>query len=101
MFDWLSDIYGCLEGTHPQVELVLLGLVLVVLGIIVTTLPETNSSPLKIGRAPKGNDRIPTIHFQVRKCSFQGGVISGNTGSTYYYHPQPAGGEMILPLGGG
>ena len=31
------------------------------------TLPETNSSPLKIGRNPKGNDRIPTIHFQVRK----------------------------------
>ena len=31
------------------------------------TLPETNSSPLKMGQAPKGNDRIPTIHFQVRK----------------------------------
>ena len=30
------------------------------------TLSETNSSHLKIGRAPKGNDRIPTIHFQVR-----------------------------------
>ena len=29
------------------------------------TLPKTNSSHLKIGRAPKGNDRIPTIHFQV------------------------------------
>ncbi len=29
------------------------------------TLPETNTSPLKIGQAPKGNDRIPTIHFQV------------------------------------
>ena len=28
------------------------------------TLPETSSSPLKIGRAPKGKDRIPTIHFQ-------------------------------------
>ena len=28
-------------------------------------LPETNSSPLKIGRGSfKGNDRIPTIHFQ-------------------------------------
>ena len=26
----------------------------------------TNSSPLQIGRAPKGNNRIPTIHFQVR-----------------------------------
>ena len=29
------------------------------------TLLPTNSSPLKIGRAPKGNDCIPTIHFQV------------------------------------
>ncbi len=30
-----------------------------------STLPETNSSPLKIGRAPKGKNRIPTIHFQL------------------------------------
>ena len=28
-------------------------------------LPETNSSPLKIGLAPKWKDRLPTIHFQV------------------------------------
>ena len=27
------------------------------------TLPETNSSPLKMGRNPIGKDRIPTIHF--------------------------------------
>ena len=28
--------------------------------------PETNmTSHLKIGQAPKGKDRIPTIHFQV------------------------------------
>ena len=26
-------------------------------------LPKSNSSPLKIGRAPKGKDRLPTIHF--------------------------------------
>ena len=32
------------------------------------TLPKTNSSPLKSYRAPKGNNRIPTIHFQVRTC---------------------------------
>ena len=32
------------------------------------TLPETDSSPLKIGRAPKGNDHLPTIHFQGLKC---------------------------------
>ena len=30
-------------------------------------------SHLKIGRAPKGNDRIPTIHFQVRAVSFREG----------------------------
>ena len=30
-----------------------------------TTLPETNSQRrLKIGRAPKGNNRIPAIYFQ-------------------------------------
>ena len=29
------------------------------------TLTETDSSHLKIGRAPIGKDRIPTIHFQV------------------------------------
>ena len=43
-----------------------------------STLPETNSSPLKIARAPKGNNRIPTptIHFQMRAVSI----------STYIYH---------------
>ena len=34
------------------------------------TLPKTT----KIGRAPKGNDRIPTIHFQVL-YEFQGGYL--------------------------
>ena len=29
-----------------------------------TTLSKTNSSPLNIGRNPKGKDRLPTIHFQ-------------------------------------
>ncbi len=45
------------------------------------TLHETNSSPLKIGRAPKGNGCIPTIHFQViwllvsgRVCSLDGTI---------------------------
>ncbi len=28
------------------------------------TLLKFNSSPLKIGRAPKGKDRLPTIFFQ-------------------------------------
>ncbi len=40
------------------------------------TLPETNSSHLKIGRAPKGNDSIPNIHFQVRTVSFREGNSS-------------------------
>ena len=35
--------------------------------------PETNSSPLKIARAPKKNNRIPTIHFQGRTVSFRDG----------------------------
>ncbi len=38
------------------------------------TLPETNNSHLKIGRAPKGNNRIPTIHFQGRTVSFREGI---------------------------
>ena len=39
------------------------------------TLPRTNSSPLKIGRNPKGNDRLPTIHFQVGAVSFKEGIF--------------------------
>ena len=35
------------------------------------TLPETNSSHLEIGRAPKGKDRLPTTIFQVL-WKFQG-----------------------------
>ena len=38
------------------------------------TLPETNSSPLKIGQNPKGK-HLPTINFQVRKAvSFREGT---------------------------
>ena len=39
------------------------------------TLPETSSSPLQIGRAPKGNDCIPTIHFQVLLLLVSGSVV--------------------------
>ncbi len=42
-----------------------------VVGDCQITLPETNSSSLKKGRAPKGNDRIPTIHFQGQAASFR------------------------------
>ena len=35
--------------------------------------PQTNSSPLKIGRAPKGNDHLPTMHFQGLAVSFREG----------------------------
>ena len=38
-----------------------------------TGLPETPSSPLTIGRAPKGKDRRPNIHFWVRAVSFREG----------------------------
>ena len=31
------------------------------------------SCPKKLGRAPKGSDRIPTIHFQVLAVSSQEG----------------------------
>ena len=42
------------------------------------TLPETNSEasyPWKLGRNPKDNDRLPTIHFQVRAVSFREGTV--------------------------
>ena len=42
-------------------------------GVTVSTLPETNSSQLKIGPNPKGKDRLPTIHFQVQAVSFREG----------------------------
>ena len=40
---------------------------------VLNTLPETNMAPVFRGRAPKGNDHIPTIHFQVLTyVSYQG-----------------------------
>ena len=38
------------------------------------TLPETNSSPVKIGRAPKGNSVFQPPFFQVRAASFREGI---------------------------
>ena len=45
--------------------------------IYIHTLPETNSSPLKIGRNPKRKlvTSITTIHFQVQTVSFREGNI--------------------------
>ena len=42
------------------------------------TLPKTITANrhLKIGLAPKGNDRIPTIHFQVLLLLVSGRVFS-------------------------
>ena len=40
-----------------------------------STLPETNSSHLKIRQNPKGNDRLPIIHFQMRKLLVSGSLI--------------------------
>ena len=37
------------------------------------TLPKMNGLPRKTGQAPEGNDRIPSIHFQVRTVSFREG----------------------------
>ena len=37
------------------------------------TLPKTNGLPGKIGRAPEGNDPIPSIRFQLRSVSFREG----------------------------
>ena len=52
-------------------------------GLQLITLPETNSSPLKIGRAPKGNDRIPTLHFQVLYSL----LVSGSFWSGFFRGP--------------
>ena len=38
---------------------------------ILYSLKLTLPKPLKIGLLPKGNDRIPTIHFQVQAVSFR------------------------------
>ncbi len=40
--------------------------------------PKLTKTPLKMGRAPKGNNRIPTIHFQVRTVSFREGIFDTN-----------------------
>ena len=42
--------------------------------ICIYTLPETNGSPLKIGRNPIGKACIPTIHFQGRAVSLREGI---------------------------
>ena len=41
----------------------------------VPSLQLTVSSPLKVGRTPKGNDRIATIHFQVLSLLVSGRVF--------------------------
>ena len=40
------------------------------------TLPETNKSPLKLGRNPKGKDRLPTFHSSGAK-TFVSGSVTG------------------------
>ena len=39
------------------------------------TLPETNSSHLKIGQPKRKRESIPTIHFQVQAVSFREGTF--------------------------
>ena len=45
--------------------------------MLIDTLPKTSSSPWKLGRIPKGNNRIPTptIHFQVLLLLVLGRVL--------------------------
>ena len=56
--------WGTSVANHVTLRLVglLVGLLVcwLVGWLVVGSLPKTNSSPLKIGRAPKGNDRLPT-----------------------------------------
>ncbi len=47
------------------------------------TLAKTNSSPLKIGRNPKGKDCFPTIHFQGPAVSFREGIQFGMVYQVY------------------
>ena len=35
---------------------------------ILCTLPEANSLPLKVGKAPKGEDRLPNPDFSGASC---------------------------------
>ena len=51
---------------------------------------KTNSSPLKMGRIPKGKDRLPTIHFS-GPMLVSGSVLRGSgylvTGYMQVYNP--------------
>ncbi len=50
-----------------------------------------------MGRDPKGNDRIPTIHFQVRTVSFREGTILVATLSHYrLFHPSFSNGKVCF-----
>ena len=48
------------------------------------TLPKTNISHLKIGRAPKGKHRLPTIHFQVLLLFVSGKVLASKISPTFF-----------------
>ena len=53
---------------------------------VISSLKLTAKAPTLVGRAPKGNDRIPTIHFQGRTVSFREGnskTCSMLTGSMF------------------
>ena len=58
-----SILIGVSIINHPFWGTPIFGNIHIDVGIY--TLPKTNSLHLKIGRAPKGSDCIPTIHFQV------------------------------------
>ena len=64
-------------GLYAQKFLMKLMLVVPVpfrIGNLKRLLKRTASLHLKIGRAPIGKDRVPTIHFQGRTVSFREGI---------------------------
>ena len=71
--------------------------------ILKVTLPETNSSPLRMGRAPKRKVHLPTIHFQglLLAVSFKEGNLVG----VQHVFPRKSGSPVAwipgLPIYGG
>ena len=64
------------------------------------TLPETSSLPLKIGPAPKGNNRIPTIHFQERAVTSSAKKLwNKSLKFTFPLIPAPSKGCQLNPKG--
>ncbi len=61
----------------------------------VVTLPETNSSPLKIGHPKRKRESIPNIHFQVLLLLVSGSRVS-STGHAPFWSTGSFGSKEIL-----